>query len=165
MPVTPSSRAVAADCPPARNASRRIAGLRVYPYLLLASRGEQLSPDCRKQPRTTPAAVCIDEQGRLVLEAAETSAEAAERRDGRVAEGGGLLNRYTVDKPYRGFESLSLRQKACKKASIFAVNSEVALFRAYSPAYTFKPVRGANGACVRQGGALTAPPSSGPRGP
>jgi hypothetical protein len=25
-----------------------------------------------------------------------------------VAEGGGLLNRYTVEKPYRGFESLSL---------------------------------------------------------
>ncbi len=26
-----------------------------------------------------------------------------------MAEGGGLLNRYTVEKPYRGFESLSLR--------------------------------------------------------
>ena len=25
-----------------------------------------------------------------------------------MAEGGGLLNRYTVEKPYRGFESLSL---------------------------------------------------------
>src|SRR5579871_2149588 len=32
------------------------------------------------------------------------------RRDGRVAEGGGLLNRYRVEKLYRGFESLSLRQ-------------------------------------------------------
>ena len=32
------------------------------------------------------------------------------RRDGREAEGGGLLNRYTVEKSYRGFESLSLRQ-------------------------------------------------------
>ena len=30
-------------------------------------------------------------------------------RGGREAEGGGLLNRYTVEKPYRGFESLSLR--------------------------------------------------------
>jgi hypothetical protein len=30
---------------------------------------------------------------------------------GRVAEGGGLLNRYRVVKPYRGFESLRLRQK------------------------------------------------------
>ena len=29
---------------------------------------------------------------------------------GREAEGGGLLNRYTVEKPYRGFESLRLRQ-------------------------------------------------------
>lgn len=27
-----------------------------------------------------------------------------------MAEGGGLLNRYTVEKPYRGFESLSLLQ-------------------------------------------------------
>ncbi len=27
---------------------------------------------------------------------------------GREAEGGGLLNRYTVEKPYRGFESLRL---------------------------------------------------------
>jgi hypothetical protein len=30
---------------------------------------------------------------------------------GRVAEGGGLLNRYRVVKPYRGFESLRLRQE------------------------------------------------------
>ena len=27
-----------------------------------------------------------------------------------MAEGGGLLNRYTIEKSYRGFESLSLRQ-------------------------------------------------------
>jgi hypothetical protein len=33
-----------------------------------------------------------------------------DRRCGRVAEGGGLLNRYRVVKPYRGFESLRLRQ-------------------------------------------------------
>ncbi len=33
-----------------------------------------------------------------------------QRRRGRVAEGGGLLNRYRVVKPYRGFESLRLRQ-------------------------------------------------------
>jgi hypothetical protein len=32
------------------------------------------------------------------------------RRDGRVAEGGGLLNRCRVVKLYRGFESPSLRQ-------------------------------------------------------
>jgi hypothetical protein len=32
------------------------------------------------------------------------------RRDGRVAEGGGLLNRYRTLKSYRGFESPSLRQ-------------------------------------------------------
>ena len=34
---------------------------------------------------------------------------ASARRDGRAAEGGGLLNRYTVKQPYRGFESPSLR--------------------------------------------------------
>ena len=34
----------------------------------------------------------------------------AYRSCGRVAEGGGLLNRYRVVKPYRGFESLRLRQ-------------------------------------------------------
>ena len=32
-------------------------------------------------------------------------------RRGREAEGGGLLNRYRVVKPYRGFESLRLRHK------------------------------------------------------
>jgi hypothetical protein len=32
------------------------------------------------------------------------------RRDGRVAEGGGLLNRCRALKLYRGFESPSLRQ-------------------------------------------------------
>src|SRR5579864_1364376 len=32
------------------------------------------------------------------------------RRGGRVAEGGGLLNRYRGLNPYRGFESPSLRQ-------------------------------------------------------
>ena len=31
-------------------------------------------------------------------------------RDGREAEGNGLLNRHTFVKMYRGFESLSLRQ-------------------------------------------------------
>src|SRR5208337_3771381 len=38
------------------------------------------------------------------------AAESASRRRGREAEGGGLLNRYRVVKPYRGFESLRLRQ-------------------------------------------------------
>ena len=31
-----------------------------------------------------------------------------------MAEGGGLLNRYRVVKPYRGFESLRLRQRINK---------------------------------------------------
>src|SRR6185437_5323265 len=33
---------------------------------------------------------------------------------GREAEGGGLLNRYTVEKPYRGFESLRHRHPALR---------------------------------------------------
>ena len=36
-----------------------------------------------------------------------------DRRRGRVAEGGGLLNRYRLVKAYRGFESLRLRQTTC----------------------------------------------------
>src|SRR3984957_7456117 len=40
-----------------------------------------------------------------------------DRSCGRVAEGGGLLNRYRVVKPYRGFESLRLRQKISWRAS------------------------------------------------
>jgi hypothetical protein len=39
------------------------------------------------------------------------------RRCGRVAEGGGLLNRYRVVKPYRGFESLRLRQPSPRLTS------------------------------------------------
>lgn len=38
------------------------------------------------------------------------------RRYGRVAEGGGLLNRYRVVKPYRGFESLCLRHPSASVA-------------------------------------------------
>jgi hypothetical protein len=37
-------------------------------------------------------------------------------RRGREAEGGGLLNRYRVITPYRGFESLRLRQ--CRQIAI-----------------------------------------------
>ncbi len=41
-------------------------------------------------------------------------------RGGRVAEGSGLLNRYTVLNPYRGFESLLLRNiKPTKVANKF----------------------------------------------
>jgi hypothetical protein len=48
-------------------------------------------------------------EGSGKLQADETIVP-ARRRDGRVAEGGGLLNRYTGQNLYRGFESLSLRQ-------------------------------------------------------
>ena len=43
------------------------------------------------------------------------------RRCGRVAEGGGLLNRYRVVKPYRGFESLRLRHP--HQAALYFPNS------------------------------------------
>ena len=39
------------------------------------------------------------------------------RSDARVAEGGALLRRYTGLNPYRGFESLSLRQASSKGVS------------------------------------------------
>ena len=39
-------------------------------------------------------------------------------RGGRVAEGNGLLNRHSVNKRYRGFESLSLRQQYHKSPAI-----------------------------------------------
>ncbi len=44
-------------------------------------------------------------------------------RDGRVAEGVGLLNRYMVEKLYRGFESPSLRHtfKTTAKAVVLKV--------------------------------------------
>ena len=47
------------------------------------------------------------------------------RRRGRVAEGGGLLNRYRVVKPYRGFESLRLRQPPFACASPLAVAGDL----------------------------------------
>src|SRR5690349_14717468 len=40
-------------------------------------------------------------------------------RCGRVAEGGGLLNRYRLVKAYRGFESLRLRQPALRDLTTF----------------------------------------------
>src|SRR6201999_2032550 len=45
-----------------------------------------------------------------------SQAEVLMRSCGREAEGGGLLNRYRVVKPYRGFESLRLRHPAAQSA-------------------------------------------------
>jgi hypothetical protein len=39
-----------------------------------------------------------------------------------VAEGGGLLNRYTLEKVYRGFESLRLRQLHLGRGKYPALN-------------------------------------------
>jgi hypothetical protein len=50
-----------------------------------------------------------------------------------VAEGGGLLNRYRVVKPYRGFESLRLRQALRSAIEIQPLN-EVVGFAALYPA-------------------------------
>src|SRR5712672_1668763 len=43
---------------------------------------------------------------------------------GREAEGGGLLNRYTVEKPYRGFESLRHRHPALRETNSISDISE-----------------------------------------
>ncbi len=44
-----------------------------------------------------------------------------------MAEGGGLLNRYTFEKMYRGFESLRLRQiKDLDRVSVFQITPEIA---------------------------------------
>ncbi len=42
-----------------------------------------------------------------------------------MAEGSGLLNRYTVESPYRGFESLPLRFVKVIASAIDSVNREV----------------------------------------
>jgi hypothetical protein len=44
-----------------------------------------------------------------------------DRSCGRVAEGGGLLNRYRVVKPYRGFESLRLRHRHYSVLSVIRI--------------------------------------------
>jgi hypothetical protein len=49
-------------------------------------------------------------RGQAAQARAYSTAHERQRRCGREAEGGGLLNRYRVVKPYRGFESLRLRQ-------------------------------------------------------
>jgi hypothetical protein len=60
--------------------------------------------------------VSASQQGRKLSQITDLRGRASSgipahvRRRGRVAEGGGLLNRYRVVKPYRGFESLRLRQ-------------------------------------------------------
>src|SRR2546430_17338641 len=52
---------------------------------------------------------------------------------GRVAEGGGLLNRYRVVKPYRGFESLRLRHPLIACASALASRDEAKRRRGATP--------------------------------
>ena len=46
----------------------------------------------------------------------------ARRRGGRVAEGGGLLNRYTGQNLYRGFESLPLRQSSARPLATLGIS-------------------------------------------
>ena len=48
-----------------------------------------------------------------------------------MAEGGGLLNRYRVVKPYRGFESLRLRHPA----SLYEIRRMDSAFRAKPDAF------------------------------
>jgi hypothetical protein len=62
-----------------------------------------------------PQLMCTGRMARIASAACGSAlcrAYPPHRRRGRVAEGGGLLNRYRVVKPYRGFESLRLRHPA-----------------------------------------------------
>ncbi len=94
----------------ARKASARICGVRRSP----ASESEEAKLD--KLPAFTQLNWPLFFEILIALpptrDALQTSFASlfVVRRDGRVAEGGGLLNRYTALKLYRGFESPSLRQ-------------------------------------------------------
>lgn len=89
-PAEPQAAAFRPPCPASRPYSRAQAQ---------RSRCNLRNPACEPRPRR---------------------AYRAHRRRGRVAEGGGLLNRYRVVKPYRGFESLRLRQfcEACRVSAL-----------------------------------------------
>ena len=87
-----------------------------------ASRAGPGPPDASRPPRGLPAFArfeddcCIADRGGAYLASlqradAKGCPRRTRRRCGREAEGGGLLNRYRVVKPYRGFESLRLRQR------------------------------------------------------
>ena len=66
----------------------------------------------------------------------------AHRRRGRVAEGGGLLNRYRVVKPYRGFESLRLRQFLRRLPSRIPIEIKAPIaFAAIAPIFSIRPHR------------------------
>ena len=75
--------------------------------------GRQLRQYCERLRRTAWASGCRRVPNysfslwRLMVSACLTM-----RRRGRAAEGGGLLNRYTPLKVYRGFESLRLRHSS-----------------------------------------------------
>src|SRR5438067_445500 len=60
-------------------------------------------------------------------------------RDGREAEGGGLLNRYTGLNPYRGFESLSLRLIADSSARMGLFSGSNSEIRAVPDRLRFAP--------------------------
>ena len=65
----------------------------------------------RLQLFATSARSGLEVAGKVGQERAPSLISAGTKRScGREAEGGGLLNRYRVVKPYRGFESLRLRQ-------------------------------------------------------
>src|SRR6266404_3241452 len=63
----------------------------------------------------------------------------ARRRDGRQAEGGGLLNRYTGQNLYRGFESLSLRHLYYLLLSVKSTPKSMLQCRIQTDRYTAGP--------------------------
>ena len=63
----------------------------------------------RKQPSPRPCTNALNSVRSAACGFRPARAYRPYRRRGRVAEGGGLLNRYRLVKAYRGFESLRLR--------------------------------------------------------
>jgi hypothetical protein len=62
------------------------------------------------------------------------------RSCGRVAEGGGLLNRYRLVKAYRGFESLRLRQSRTELRTPFAADFTPAMAASVLSKSLFDPM-------------------------
>src|SRR5262245_7977073 len=94
-----------------RRPDRAAAPVPVQPRLQRTARALRRRPILARPGKLTSAAGASRRGAHAyaVVQAAHRYEMSTLRRGGRVAEGGGLLNRYRVVKPYRGFESPSLR--------------------------------------------------------
>jgi hypothetical protein len=112
---------LALAAPIGRRISYIKAGCRPVPFqTLITAAGRHAQAHRRSADRRLPVAGfrgTVSAQNRREFGGLESAACGSRPRRayrpyrscGRVAEGGGLLNRYRVVKPYRGFESLRLR--------------------------------------------------------